>query len=154
MSLEALAIAVHAGAGLVSLVTGLMAARSGQLFVVYLGALIVMVAGLAAAVAAGWPEFDMAAKVLFSAFIGLALVMVWLGLRAREAKPAPGERPSAAYLDRIGFTLVALADAFVVILVLDLGAPIWAVVASGVVIGVAGHFAIRSAKAQLTPVAA
>ena len=39
--------------------------------------------------------------------------------------------------------------AFVVIVVLDVGAPIWLVVGSGVVIAIAGHLAIRRATGRL-----
>ena len=49
----------------------------------------------------------------------------------------------------MGFTLVALFDAFVVILVLDLGAPGWLVAAAGVLIAVAGHLALRAVRERL-----
>jgi hypothetical protein len=45
--------------------------------------------------------------------------------------------------------LIALFDAFVVITVLNAGAPVWLVVASGVLIAVAGHFALRATKRVL-----
>lgn len=40
----------------------------------------------------------------------------------------------------VGFAVVALADGFPVVGVLDLGALAWAVVGTGVAVAVAGHF--------------
>jgi Flp pilus assembly protein TadB len=48
----------------------------------------------------------------------------------------------------IGFTLVALWAAFVIILVLDLGAPIWLVLLSAVLAIAIGHRFIRSVEAR------
>lgn len=95
-------------------------------------------------------QINTGARVLFAAFVGLAWFMVWLAARARRIRPSGSARPSRRYLDHVGFTLVALFDAFAVITVLDLGAPIWLVVGTGLAIALAGHLAIRWAKRDLT----
>jgi hypothetical protein len=141
-------IAIHAGTGVLALVTGLVAIRDGRLFDVYLLALATMTVSLALAVAAEWTAIGTTARVLFTAFAGLAAIMVWRGVLARRIRPAP--HPSAAYVEHLGFTLVALLDGFVVIAVLNAGAPIWLVVAAGVTIAIAGHFGIRLARRALT----
>ena len=143
-------IAGHAVAGLIALVSGLVTIRNGRLFDTYLTALAAMTVFLVFAIGVEWGALDTTARVLFTAFAGLAAVMLWRAGRARRDRPAAASRPSASYVDHVGFTLVALFDAFVVIAVLDLGAPIWAVVGAGVLIAVAGHFALRRAERVLT----
>jgi len=69
--------------------------------------------------------------------------VVWQGLRAWQVRPPDGASPSARYYEHAGFTLVALVDAFLVVTVLHTGAPVWAVAATGVVVALAGHFALR-----------
>lgn len=139
-------ITLHAVAGVVALVSGLVAVRRGRLFDVYLWSLVGMAVFLVFAVAGTWAEIDAGTRALFGAFVVLAGVMVWRAVRARRIRPAGSAAPSPRYLDHVGFTLVALFDAFVVIAVLDLGGPIWLVAGTGVAVAVAGHFAIRWAK--------
>ncbi|MFF4795375.1 hypothetical protein ACFY2M_37940 [Streptomyces sp. NPDC001276] len=146
-------VALHALAGVAALASGFVAARTGRLFDVYLWSLAGMAIFLAAAVAIAWAQVDLGARVLFVVFLVLAGFLVWLAARARHIRPRGADRPSRRYLDHVGFTLVALLDAFAVIVVLDLGAPIWLVVATGVVIAFAGHLALRRAKHALVPTA-
>lgn len=135
-------IALHALTGAVALLAGCVAHRRRGYFEVYLWSLVTMVVFLAAAVAEEWTTIDGVSRVLFAAFVALGLAMLWLAFGARRL-PAPSPR----YVDRVGFTLVALFDAFVVITVLNLGAPVALVVASGVAVAIAGHVALRAAKA-------
>ena len=142
---HAVLITLHATTGTVALLAGLLAHRSRALFRTYLWSLVASVAFLAAAVAEEWGRLDGLSRALFGAFVVLGLVMVWLALAARRL-PAGSPR----YVDLVGFTLVALFDAFVVITVLNGGAPVALVVASGVVVAVAGHFVLRAAKTRAT----
>jgi hypothetical protein len=137
-------IAAHAIAGTVALLAGLVAHRGRALFDTYLWSLVATIALLAAAVFEEWGRLGGAARALFIAFVVLGGVMVWLAATARRL---PARSP--AYVDRVGFTLVALFDAFVVITVLNLGAPVALVVASGVVVAVAGHFVLRATKHEI-----
>jgi hypothetical protein len=143
-------IAAHAITGLIALVTGLLVMRHGRLFDVYLGSLAGMALFLVLAIGVTWDTLDTAERILFTAFAALAGFMLWLAVRARGHRPLGGASPSASYLDDVGFTVVALFDAVAVIAVLDAGAPIWAVVGTGVVLAIAGHFALRWAKRVLT----
>jgi len=142
-------IAAHATAGLIALVTGVVAMRHGRLFDVYLGSLAGMTLFLTLAIGARWDAIDTAGRVLFTAFAGLAGLMVWRATLARRVRPTDASRPSTSYLDHVGFTLVALFDGFCVIAVLDAGAPVWVAVGTGVVIAIAGHFALHWAKSVL-----
>ena len=145
--MHSLLIALHAGTGVVAMLAGAVALfRRGRLFGTYLAALTATTLFLALAVAQEWTVLDAGSRVLFTAFTLLAVVMVARGVLARRW--LPGGR-SPAYLEHVGFTLVALFDAFAVIAVLNAGAPVWLVVASGVLIAVAGHFALRATKRAL-----
>jgi hypothetical protein len=146
--LHGILIALHASTGLLALVFGAVALRKRGFFDVYLGSLAGMTVFLGLAVAVEWSVLDTGARVLFGAFALLAAVMVGRGVLARRAR-------GPAYLAHIGFTLVALFDAFVVVAVLDLGAPIWLVVGAGVLIAAAGHVVLRRAAqpSRSTPTA-
>jgi hypothetical protein len=146
--LHTVLITLHAVAGVVAFVAGCVALRNGTLFATYLWSLVATILLVALAVAEEWGSLDGAARVLFVAFVALGGLMVWRAARARRTRPAPGQGPpSDRYLDHVGFTLVALFDAFLVVAVLNLGAPGWLVATTGVGIAVAGHFVLRAVKA-------
>lgn len=144
-------IALHAAAGFISLVAGCVALRRGAFFSTYLWSMVGMALFLVLALAAEWTALDLAAQAPFAAFAVLAGVMVWRAVAARRMLPIGEDGPPAPYVNHIGFTLVALFDAFVVITVLNAGAPVWLVVASGVGVAVAGHFVLRAVRRRLVP---
>jgi hypothetical protein len=59
-----------------------------------------------------------------------------------------------AYLEHIGFTLIALADGFAVVTVIRSGAPGWAIAAVAVGVVLVGHVGIQLAKRRLVVPAA
>lgn len=142
-------IATHAVAAGVALLAGCVAIRRGALFGTYLWSLVTMEAFLVLAIAAEWSVIDVITRVLFAAFVLLGLCMVWSADQARRIRPSGSAGPSASYVAHVGFTLVALFDAFIVILVLDAGAPAWLVATSGALIAVAGHFVLRAIHKRL-----
>lgn len=139
-------ITLHATAGVLALLFGWLAVRRARLFDVYLHSLAGMALFLAAAVAVEWQATENSARVLFTALTALAAFMVWRAVHARRSRPAAAARPSPGYVADVGFTLVALVDGFAVVTVLNLGAPVWLVVTTGVLIAVAGHFAITAGQ--------
>jgi uncharacterized membrane protein YhaH (DUF805 family) len=147
--LHSVLIALHAGTGVLALLAGTAALlRGGRLFDGYLISLIASTVFLALAVATEWTVIGAGARVLFTAFVLLGVVMVGRGVLARRLRPA-GQRPSPAYLEHVGFTLIALLDAFVVIAVMNAGAPTWLTVTSGVLLAGAGHVVLRRTKQLL-----
>jgi len=102
---------------------------------------------LVLAIGAKWAVIHGPTRVLFG-----ALAMLGAYLVCTPTRPAhPGEwlaEPSARYVAHIGFTLIALADAFVVILVLHLGAPVWNGRHVGRADRVGRHVALRAVQAQ------
>jgi hypothetical protein len=146
--LQAVLISLHAASGLVAFAAGCLALRRRPFFPVYLGALASLLGFLVLAVASDWPQLDQAARILFTAFIAFGGLMAWQAVEARRLLPAPHARPTAAYLDHLGFTLVALFDGFVVIVAIDLGAAAGLAAAVGGLGAVAGHVALRAVKAR------
>jgi hypothetical protein len=80
----------------------------------------------------------------------LAFYVGWRGWQAFQDLQRRGAGWTPSYLDDVGFTLIALFDGFVVIGALDLGAPVWLVVA----IGVLGILVGRGAISQMKTLAA
>ncbi|WP_102141025.1 hypothetical protein [Mycobacterium hubeiense] len=132
-------IAVHAVFGGLAFVAGLVALRSGRLFAIFLWSLVGTIASLAGAVIVGWAAYTTAERIIFLGLTALGVYMVARGVGAAQLRPAGG--PSTRrYVSHLGFNLIALFDAFVVVLVLDLGGPVWLMVVAGVAIAVGGHF--------------
>lgn len=144
-------IGLHAAAGVISFAAGVVAIQGRGLYRVHLWGLVATIVFLVAAVATDWSGLDPAAAILFAAFILLGGFMIWRSVLAGRIRPAKGARPALGYVRHLGFNLVALFDAFMVILVLDLGAPIWLVVASGVAFAIAGHYVLEAAERRLVP---
>lgn len=127
-------IALHATAGTLALGLGVVAMRRPQVFTAYAVTLVVSMLSLLAAVAWSWPTLAAPTRGVFSGLGVLAVVVL-----AQAGRAARAEVGSSGYVAGVGFTVVALADGFLVVGVLDLGAPAWAVVATGVGVAVAGH---------------
>lgn len=142
-------IAVHAITAVVAFAAGCIALPRGTLFGTYLWSLVGMTLFLALAVASEWGVIAMPLSVLFAGFVALGGYMVWRAAQARRIRPTAAVGPSARYVEHIGFTLVALFDAFTVIAVLNAGAPGWLIATSGVLIAVVGHFALRATRSSL-----
>lgn len=142
-------IAVHAAAGGIAFVAGCVAIGRRALFGTYWWSLVVMELFLVLAIAVEWTVLDAATRAVFAALAGLGLLMLWRAERARRSRPGEGAGPSAAYVGHVGFTLIALVDAFVVVTVINLGSPGWLVGAAAVAIAVAGHLVLRTAGTRL-----
>lgn len=142
-------ITVHALAGVVAFVAGCVALPRGALFAGYLWSLAGMELFLVLAIATEWGELTMPTRVLFAALTALGGVMILRATQARRLVPSGSARPSGRYVDHIGFTLVALVDAFLVVTVLNLGAPGWIVAATGILVAIAGHFVLRAVRSRL-----
>ena len=137
-------IALHALSGAVCFGFGLLALRRGQThrraaLAVYLAALLAMTGFVAAVVALSWAGLGTATRLIYAGLGVLAAVMVGQAIAAWRGV----EQPSAAFVGHVGFTLVSLFDAFVIVSALDLGAPSWLVVVGAVAGAVTGHLLIR-----------
>lgn len=137
-------ITLHALSGAACFGFGLLALRRTttrlrQALAVYLAALLAMVGFVAVAVALTWAGLGTATRLIYGGLGVLAAVMVGRALAAWRG----AEQPSAAFVGHVGFTLVSLFEAFLIVSALDLGAPTWLVVVGAVLGAVIGHRLIR-----------
>jgi hypothetical protein len=152
MSLHGLLISLHAAAGTAAFAFGAVAIWRPRPLPIYLLALIACILLLAYVIAIDWGGLGSGTRALYLA-LALALLgayTIWCGLRALVLQRR-GMAKTGAYLDSLGFTLVALLDAFAVILVLRLGAPTWATVITGLAVAAVGNRGITARKRHLPP---
>jgi hypothetical protein len=93
-------------------------------------------------------------RTIYGGLIVLGGYMIWRGGHAGarlRRQPEAWRRP---YLDDIGFTLIALFDGFVIVLAIDLGAPVWLVIGVAIIGVAAGILSMNRVKARLIPAAA
>ncbi len=143
-------IALHTAAAILALLAGAVALRRTWPFDIYLWSLVATVVLLAATVGVDWAGLATTSRAIFSAFTVLGGYMIWRGVQARRLLARPSGGRSPRYLDHLGFTLVALTDAFLVIAVLTLGAPAWAIAVIGALAAAAGHRTLAALKRRLT----
>ena len=142
-------IAIHAAAATVAFGAGILAVPAGRFASVYRVAVLVAVAGLVPAVLVDWSTTAPVLRGVFGGLLVLALVMVARAEFAVRNRPSRGTAPTAAYLDHLGFTLISLADGFVVVTVFRAGAPPWLVVVVAVAVAGAGHLLLQVTKRRL-----
>jgi hypothetical protein len=138
-----LAIWVHTLAALIALAAAVLCWRTGRGPVVLTGATAVMTLALVPALVLGWAGLAVPARIVFVALLVLAVAMT---LRAARAGRRPGAL--ARDLDDLGFVVIALVDAFVVITALRLGIPPWGLAAVGVGVAAAGHVTVGRLRAR------
>ncbi len=112
----------------------------------YLGTLWLMVLFLVVVVVVDWTGLDTINRIVYSALLALALYTGWRGWRATQDLNNRAGEWQSAYIEDVGFTLIALFDGFVIVSAVDLGAPIWLVVAVGVLGVLVGRFGIHRVK--------
>lgn len=146
-------IALHSVAGLIAFAAGCLAAWRRTHFAVYFWLLVGMVVFLVAALTLDWPNLDALSRILFSILTALGGYMVWRAVQASRLLPLQGNAEQTRFIHHVGFTLISLFVGFVVIAVLDLGAPGWlaALVGGGSV--VVGRSAIGYVDAHAPPAA-
>ncbi|MGI8428956.1 MAG: hypothetical protein ACR2OB_06545 [Solirubrobacteraceae bacterium] len=149
--MHAALIALHAIAGLTALVVGGVATRRVSFFGTYFWSLTACILLLAGVIAGDWSDLDASSRALFTAFVALGVYMIWRATQALRLLPTMSDQLSSRYLDHLGFTLVALLDAFIVIVVLGLGGPPWLLVSTGGLIAAGAHRTIITLKRRLTP---
>lgn len=151
-------IVVHAVAGVVSFVAGILCLRlsapGSGIFRLYLASLWVMVLTMGAAVAVHLGALDMPVRLTFLGLCGLGVYMLWRARAAgaRLVRRDQGWRPK--YVNDVGFTLIGLFDAFVIVAAIDLGAPSWLVAAiaiGGVVVGIVALRRVKAGQVSVGP---
>jgi len=155
-------LTVHICAGVVGLVIGLFVLRPpaagdkrAALRWLYAASLVVLVAAVAAAITAGWPQFDTATRIVFVGLCGLGafmLLRIYLGFRLAGQRSGSWQGP---YMNHVYFTYISLWEGFVIIAILDSGLPRWLVPVgipvSMVAILLIGGFAINRYQRRVLP---
>lgn len=150
-------ITIHAVAATIAFVLGtwmLIRVRAGNdpgrppLHLGYLGSLFLMALAVFAAVGLDWPTLRSGARAGFIALCLLAVAMVHQADRARRIARSSSSEARVAFVDRVGFTLVALFVGFAVVTSLDAGAPVWLIVLVGVLSVFGGRRAVAAARPQ------
>jgi hypothetical protein len=144
-------VSLHAVGGLLALVAGSLALRRPSNLDTYFWSLVACIAFAVAAVAADWSALEAGSRGLFAALSALGALMVWRAAQARRIAASSRPQRSPRELDHLGFTLVALLDAFIVIGALDLGAPPWLLGVVAVAVAAIGHLWITRLKSRLVP---
>jgi hypothetical protein len=122
-------------------------------FLLYLVTLWLMVLFLIVAVALDWRTLDGATRALYAALTALAVYTGWRGWQARREREGRADGWRVRYVDDVGFTLITLFVGFVIISALDVGAPVWVGVGSGVVAILLGRRGIDWEKTRINGIA-
>ena len=153
--LHIILITIHACVAIVSFIFGFIVLRPpskqgvSPLYRVFIIALWLMVLSLIAVVCVDWIQLNMASRIVFGTLTLFAIYIGWRGWRASYQFRTRHGAWKKKYIDDIGFTLIALFDGFAIIFVLDLGAPVWAAVTTGVLAVFVGRFSLARFKKQV-----
>jgi uncharacterized PurR-regulated membrane protein YhhQ (DUF165 family) len=120
------------------------------LFRAYLGALGLMVLFLVGAVVVDWPDLETVRRLVYAGLLALVAYTVWRGWQAALNLEQHHGAWRDAYVENVGFTLISLFDGFVMVSAIDLGSPIWLVVAIGVLGILVGRLGVLRLKARTT----
>lgn len=157
-----LVIAVHAlfatvgfVAALVILLSRFAPPPSGAVVRVHTVCIVVMSATLPISIVLGWQGFAPIARPIF---LGLAVLSVYMIVRALQAEKAWRVPDPARVVGHVGFNAIALTTGFFAVFVLRLGLGWVSIVVVALGIPVAGHFWLNhrtravAASAATTPV--
>lgn len=112
--------------------------------------MVAVIVFMLGAMAAHWDTLASIERLVFSALSVLGGVMWWRSRQAAHlALDAGGEW--SRYVDHVGFVVISLFNAFVIVSALDLGVPPAAVTAAAVAASLAGHFALKRLKRRDAP---
>lgn len=96
---------------------------------VFIAATLAMTVMVIAATISHWSELQSSQRIAFSLLPFLGAYMVFRTWRARQLLR---ERRLDEFVDAVGFVLISYFDGFMIVTMLDIGAPPWAVVLGAV----------------------
>jgi hypothetical protein len=153
MSLWLFLIVLHAVsaiicfAAVIALLSPPRVKRYPVLIKIFLISLIGMIIFMVFATISHWNDLSVAERIVFSGLPILGLYMLYRGLLAM--KKIKGDMP-VEYIDDIGFALISLFNGFIIVGLIDLGAPPFLTPVVGVAGTVLGSKYIKSIKLRLT----
>jgi hypothetical protein len=155
--LRSVFLSLHVAGGVTGLLVGPLSFHPPQgrwfrpwlrrIYAVAIGLLALFLVGI---VALDWSTLGATERIVFSALIGLAVVIVSrvvLAFRLAREQPDGWQRP---YMNHIYFSYVSLWEGFFIVGLLDLGAPSWLVGAVALGVLVVGGIAFNIYKRDIT----
>lgn len=137
-----LLITLHAITASVALVAAVMARRHARWCATYVGALVAMLVFLVLAVGWDWRGRSVVQHAVVAALVALGGVMIAKAEQARRARHDPGSDVTGL----VGFGVIGLVDAFVIVALVNAGLPGWLVGVTGGAIAAAGHAVIHQLR--------
>jgi hypothetical protein len=153
--LHALLIGLHTAAATISFISGCLVLRprtGWRRYPVYLhifeGSLIAAVVFVILVIGVDWRSLAVTPRAVYSGLVLLGLYMVWRALAAGKCWRRESQGWRAAYINHVGFVLISLFDAFVIVLLIVLTVPAWAVTAVAILAVGAGSWVVRRVQAE------
>ena len=153
------ALAVHASAAVLAWVAGLVVLRTGAGLAAHGVGVVLMTAALVPSMTLGWDSFPVLAKVMFSGLAVLAVVMVGQVVRAgriRQREESIGQvwtvrgRPIGPDFVRVvGFNVISLSVAGLIVPVLRVGGGALGVIAVVVAIVPVAHLLVERRRSAV-----
>jgi hypothetical protein len=153
-------LTLHAGGALVALVVGVALLRAVArhrppvAFGWYYAGVLVTAVTLVPVVALDWSDLATSTRVAYLALCVLAVVLVVEAETTRRSLRRAGRFLSPArsgrFVDSVGFTVVALLDAFIVVTALGLGASGWAIAVIAVLVVALASPAVAATRQHAT----
>lgn len=153
-SLWLLFIILHTISGLVCFISGcLLLSVKGKKYKnvlpVFIASLVGLIIFLVGAIISHWGELDTATRSVYIGLFFLSLYMMYRALRARQKLIANMSR-NLSFVDDIGFPLIALFNGFIIVALIDLGAPAVVVIIGAVAAAIIGGRMIEKRKRKLS----
>ncbi len=146
--LHVILIVVHAAGGALGFFLGVYVAirpdaamRRRWPMPIYEAFIAILVLGLIAVVVADWPTLELWQQIPFALLAVLGLYTLLRAVQAGRVGRRRGDGWRTTFIDHVGFTLISLFDGFVIVLAIDLRAPLWLVgiiAVAGIAVGIAG----------------
>jgi uncharacterized membrane protein YoaK (UPF0700 family) len=110
----------------------------------FIWTLIIMILFMIAATVSHWYKLSVSERITFSGLAGLGLYMLYRSFEAK--KHLNTTQVKEIYFDDVGFILISLFDGFSIVGLLDLGTPIWMIIAGAILAIVIGNYFKNIAK--------
>jgi uncharacterized membrane protein len=146
-------IILHTLSGIICFISGLMLLspkrylKNPSLLWVFLLSLLGLIMFLVGAIISHWYELDVMTKTIYIGLFFLSLYMMYRALKARRRLLA--NEKSFEYVEDIGFPLIALFNGFVIVALIDLGAPAWVVAGGAIAAAIIGGRLVTKKKNKL-----
>jgi uncharacterized membrane protein YqjE len=150
-------IAIHAFGGILAFITGAIVllpsvhlqANRRWIFNLFLVSIAILLIPLYLVISIDWPQLGFIQQAAFLGLGVLGLYMAWRSFQARKSLQEQFEGWQPKYMDHIGFNLISLFEGFIIVAVIDLGAPDWLVGVIAILGLVGGIWSVNKVKSRM-----